>query len=159
MKHLVVVFVVCLGVVVNGSAATFYVDRQRPDDSGAATDWSSAKRSIQAAIDIAKAGDTVLVRPGVYDEGSTVSPNHAHSNRIVCTKDITIESTDGAEATIIMGRRDLADPGTYHGLGPDALRCVYMSVGRLKGFTLTGGATRDDTAESDLCRAGGASFA
>ena len=49
-------------------AETYYVDRSRPDDSGDGKTEATAKRTIQAAIDINDATD-VIVLPGVYDEG------------------------------------------------------------------------------------------
>ena len=57
---------------------------------------SSAKATIQAAIDAASAGDTILVSPGAYDAIDTQS------------KAITIRSTDGAEKTKIVANLPVA---------------------------------------------------
>ncbi|MBA4802329.1 MAG: hypothetical protein H2040_10745 [Euryhalocaulis sp.] len=48
--------------------------------------------SIQAAVDAAAAGDTIIVGPGTYDED------------VVITKSLTLVSSDGAGSTIINGQ-------------------------------------------------------
>jgi hypothetical protein len=72
-------------------AADFYVDAARPDDSGDGLTWSTAKRTIQAAADLALAGETVWVAGGVYAPVTTDN------------KAVTIRSVDGAAATAIDG--------------------------------------------------------
>lgn len=145
---------ICLGFYLTGYSATYYVDKARPDDSGNGLSWDTAKRTIQAAVDAASASDTILVRPGVYDEGTRISPDSYLYNRLVCTKNLAIESTDGAETTVIMGARDATDT-SYQGTGAAAVRCVYMTTGTLKGFTLTGGASGSETTDVIHCRGGG----
>ena len=139
-------------VTLAGFSATLHVDRARPDDSGNGSDWANAKRTIQAAIDAASPNDTILVGPGTYDQGSTFVASH--NSRVSCTKNITIESVEGAESTIILGQRDPSPTGP-NGCGPNAIRCVYMTAGTLKGFTLTGGATSYNSTEGDVGRGGG----
>ena len=43
------------------------------------TNWINAATNIQAAIDVAEAGDTVLVTNGVYKTGWTVMPGRSRS--------------------------------------------------------------------------------
>ncbi len=71
---------------------TWYVNGASGSDANYGDEASSAKETIQAAIDVALAGDTILVAPGTYDAVNTQG------------KDITIRSTDGAEQTKIVGR-------------------------------------------------------
>ncbi|HAK60828.1 MAG TPA: hypothetical protein DCO77_10665 [Nitrospiraceae bacterium] len=85
-------------------AATHYV----PDDYG----------TIQAAVNAAAVGDTVLVRPGTY-----------HEHVAINDKTITLKSTDGPSATIIDGS-NTGRPVTYWG---------EPSNGILDGFTITNG--------------------
>ncbi len=144
----------CGWFCLTGYGAIHYADCTRPDDSGAGMTWSTAKQSLQAAVDISAKGDTVLVAPGIYDAGQRITPGGWLSNRVVVTKDITLVSRDGADTTIIMGARDSAD-ATYQGCGSNAVRCVYMAVGKLKGFTLTGGAAGSENKENLNNRGGG----
>ena len=117
-------------------AITIHVDASRPDDSGNAASWATAKRTIQAGVDLAVvAGDTVLVTNGVYETGTRVPPGHLLPNRVVITNDIEVRSVNGPAATVIRG----AGPR-----GTNAVRCVYMTIGRLVGFTVTNSHTRLD---------------
>jgi len=135
-------------------SATYYVDKTQPDNTGDGTTPATAKRTIQAAVNASGTGDTVMVAPGLYDEGTTVTPGGYLLNRLVVTKNITLESSGGADVTIIKGERDPVDT-TYQGIGSNAVRCVYMNTGTLKGFTLTGGATSSNPAQGVNERGGG----
>jgi len=79
--------------------------------------------TIQAAIDLASSGDRILVAPGTYAERLDFAG-----------KDLVIQSTDGADATVIDGGG--ADAGAGH--------VVTFAAGEtraavLRGFTITGG--------------------
>ncbi|MDD5678622.1 MAG: hypothetical protein PHW60_11650 [Kiritimatiellae bacterium] len=55
-------------------SATSYVDASRSDDTGTATNWATAKRTIQAAAGLtAASGDLVLVTAGEYKEEGALS--------------------------------------------------------------------------------------
>ena len=117
-------------------AWAFYVDASRPDDSGNAASWATAKQTIQAAVDLAvMAGDVVWVTNGVYELGGRVTPGHLLTNRVVITNAIEVRSVNGPEATVIRGQGPR---------GPNAVRCAYMSAGKLIGFTVTNSYTRLD---------------
>lgn len=87
----------CVFAAVNVSGAVLYVDGSSGMNANSGTGASSAKRTIQAAIDVARPGDTILVAPGAYGAIDTQG------------KDITIRSTDGAEKTKIVSdtRREI----------------------------------------------------
>lgn len=96
-----------------------YVDAARSSDSGNGLSWSTAKKTIQAAVNVAAADGVILVRDGTYAPFSTSD------------KAVTIRSVNGADKTIIDGN--------------GASRCADLGSGagenrtRLEGFTLTNG--------------------
>ena len=106
-------------------ATPYYVSDSTGDDANTGLSWAAAKKTIQAGVDAAADGDTVLVTNGVYDSGSRNEP--AGTNRVVISMGIKVQSVNGPEATIIDGAA--------------AMRCVYLATNSasLVGFTLTNG--------------------
>jgi parallel beta-helix repeat protein/predicted outer membrane repeat protein len=47
-------------------AFVYYVDADRPDDSNDGLSWDTAKKTVQAAIDLAEDSDTIYIAPGLY---------------------------------------------------------------------------------------------
>ncbi|MCL1920724.1 MAG: hypothetical protein FWG50_06555 [Kiritimatiellaeota bacterium] len=130
-----------LGVAMAGlahgvsSGATWYVS-PCGEDGNAGTCWAVAKQTIQAAIDVSAAGDTITVTNGVYAPISTDN------------KAITIQSVNGAEHTIIDGggmHTPTAAGNEVITIGPHRPppprgRCATLDIGSLlDGFTLTNG--------------------
>jgi len=158
---LLIALLLCTLISVEG-AATYYVDAAKPDDTGDGTSWVTAKHTIQGAIDITVAGDTVMVTNGVYNEGGAVSTYgataYALTNRVHYPHKLTIQavSTNPAD-TVIVGA---PDPDTG-GLGPKAIRCVQIGhiflPNYLIGFTLTNGYTlaSADTGNTYYDKSGG----
>ena len=99
-------------LVATFGAFAFCVDAATGDDANDGLSWAAPMATIQAAADAAADGESVAVKPGVYDPIDTAG------------KDIRIESTDGAAATIIDGG------GTN--------RCAYLGTGSGRGSTLSG---------------------
>ena len=124
-------------VPTNGPSLLYYADASRPDDSGDGLSWATAKKTIQAAVDLAVPGSTVLVTNGIYNSGTTVTPNGTLNNRVLIDKMITVRSVNGAASTFIEGS------GTSSFGTDSAVRCVYMrNNAKLEGFTLRYGATQ-----------------
>ena len=153
----VAVMAVCVSArCAEAQAATYYVDNKLGSYEGHdGTSWGKAFRRIQEAVAKAKNGDTVIVAPGVYgdDQGTVVDSDGADgsnenysyiTNRIwIHNKNITLRSSEGADATHIVGKH--ADTDT--GIGEGAIRCIAMSgtanIGgtRIEGFTIRDGGT------------------
>ncbi len=117
--------------------------------------WAKAATNIQAAVDAACDGDTVLVTNGVYDAGGRIAEGTVY-NRVCVTSPVVVRSVNGAEHTTIEGgwagpSSDLRD-----------FRCAYLSGNAgLSGFTLTRGYTKsryalqpDPYGGGALCRGG-----
>lgn len=114
--------------------------------------WEDACASIQTGVDAATdtadfcgLRDRVTVAAGRYETGSRLSGKPGTDEpvlqaRLVCEKEVEIVSEAGADETFIVGAADTTSgQADKNGNGPDAVRCVYMSAGLLKGFTLVDG--------------------
>ncbi len=138
-----------LGFALSASAATRYVNVNNPSPSSPYDTFATAATRIQDAIDVAVAGDLILVTNGVYQTGSRAVYG-TMPNRVALTKSVTVQSINGPDVTIIQGYRV---PGTTN--GTSAIRCAYLTNGAvLSGFTLTNGATRA-SGDSTQERSGG----
>lgn len=125
---------------------THYVSPQGSHLAPYAT-WTTAATTIQAALDVALDGDTVLVTNGVYDTGGAVVHGRM-ANRIVIPDEVTVRSSNGPGHTFIVGHFSWSDAG---------VRCAYVGEGaRLEGFTLTNGNTRTSGAFFTELSGGGA---
>ena len=63
-----VLAVAMTALALNAAGAVFYVDADRPDDSGAGISWATAKRTIQAGINAGIGTDEVWVKGSTYVE-------------------------------------------------------------------------------------------
>jgi hypothetical protein len=122
-----------LFLAINTSATVRYVDLNSTNATPPYDAWNIAATNIQDAIDAALDGEQILVTNGVYATGGRVVFG-LMTNRVVINKAVTVQSVNGAAATLIQGIRPI---------GNSAVRCVYLTNNAtLIGFTLTNGATR-----------------
>jgi len=102
--------------------------------------WSTAAVNIQDAVDVAAAGDFVVVTNGLYTTGGRAMPGDV-TNRVALNKPIAVMSVNGPLATAIQGAWDPVSTN-----GPGAVRCAWLADGAaLYGFTLRNGATRSSS--------------
>ena len=113
----------------------WHVDAATGNDAATGYEWSTAKKTIQAAIDSAIDNDVILVNDGVYEPISTVSDEYRDGKWVLLSKTVSIVSVNGAEKTIIDGSltwsRNVTNRCAQLGLS--------MSGSTLEGFTLRKG--------------------
>ena len=145
---------------VSAFAGELYVDRSGAD---------GAYTSINAAIGAAADGDTIWVKPGVYDNEPAANAEAPEAYPdvpavVYVTKPVKIIATDpDPSKTAIVGRFDpeTKDVSGKKGAGPNAIRCVRFSSGAkaalLKGFTIRDGAcyASNDPVDEDWGQPGG----
>jgi len=141
--------VVCATVASAAFAGTYYVDAVNGNDAydGSSETFVSGKvgpmKTLAAILGVAtNKGDVVIAAPGTYKDG-TMSVSGATGEyrgpcRAIISTDVTLQSRDGAEKTIILGQEATAP--IAQGCGSDSVRGVRLySKSRLIGFTVTGG--------------------
>ena len=121
-----------------------YVDCVNGNDANPGT-AALPKQTIRAVTTNTVSGDIIHVAPGTYGalEGAEKYKAAASSLcRVIIPAGVTVESTEGAEKTFIVGAPADVENANAVGNGPGAIRCVYAYNGAtLTGFTLTGGHT------------------
>jgi len=134
-------FATAFFVVADIAATTLVVDK-----------FAGPYSTIQAAVDAAAAGDTVFIKNGIYDSGSTTDGfGTPMENRVVIDKALTLVG-ESKENTIIKGRHATSPTdGQGLGLGADAVRCVAIKADNvvISNLTITGGATHNTDAGND----------
>jgi parallel beta-helix repeat protein len=135
----------------SGFVALHYVDLNSPNPTPPYTNWATAARVIQDAVDAATAGEEIVVTNGVYATGGRSVGTNLTINRWLVDKPLALRSVNGPQVTIIEGYQVLATTN-----GDSAIRCVCLQAdgASLSGFTLTKGATRTNGSFS-LDRSGG----
>lgn len=130
IRSIVVAFMLFALSGVGYASTNYYVWKDNPSPSSPFTNWVMAATTIQDAVDLTIAGDTVYVTNGTYDTGARAYPGDPATNRVCITNAITLRSVNGREVTIIQGS-DTMKP---------YCRCVFMTnAATLTGFTLTNG--------------------
>lgn len=136
LQHLCIVALLLAwaGASLTAAGAVHYVNVNSTSPVAPYSDWSTAAKIIQDAVDVASAGDTVLVTNGIYQSGGRVAAGTL-TNRVVVTNALVLQSVNGPAHTTLAGA---------HSLFPSQpnVRCLYLTGGAgVCGFTLSGGGT------------------
>lgn len=119
-----------------------WVDKAKGWDGAGRGSESSPYRTIQAAVNAAASGDTIKVKPGVYDEG--FGSYNVWNNRVLISgKVLRIVSTGGKDVT--------------HITGSGTMRCVCFHGAEgsvVEGFTIRDGVA-DYVSDNDAVNGSG----
>jgi len=124
-KHNLLIAGLFLAATSSALATVCHVNINSTNPTPPYTNWATAATNIQDAVDVAAAGDQILVTNGVYAGGSGVDP-FGDPICVVVNKPLVLQSINGADVTVI-------DGGGTNG-------CLYLiSNTVMEGFTLTNG--------------------
>ena len=134
------------------AAGPWYVAKEDPNAADTLVEGRGTEalpfRTIQAALDNAafEAGDTVYVKPGVYDEGMKKDNfSHSMTNRVFISKPVHLKAIGKKSDTVIAGHISEQDPVT--GCGTNSIRCVGIAADAtgttIEGFTFRNGRSTD----------------
>ena len=138
----------CALFAVQADARTLYVNSKRPNNKGNGYRASTAKKTIQAAINVAKKGDTILVYPGTY---TSIKTNN---------KKITIKGVKGQKKTKIKKRKyfHVADLSNADAEGKATTLVGFFLDGGKSSYGVLGGTLKSCTMQnfwsegSAICR-------
>lgn len=123
----------------------WYVDAEHGDDGNLGT-RNSPKETLAEGLRWAIAGDVVHVAEGMYSSKTMLQSAAVFSGtptvrvRAYVPEGVALVGA-GAGKSFIVGE---SDPATESGFGENAVRCVVLDKSAsLRGFTLTGGRTKD----------------
>lgn len=105
--------------------AKWFVDARKPNDDGDGRSWATAKQTIQTAVDLAEAGDSIAVAGGVYQPFYT-------TNKIM-----SIRGVDGVAATVVDGGGSMCCAYMGDNVGDSAVFLYGMTL--QNGNSATGG--------------------
>ena len=114
-----------------GVPKTWYVNGTSGSDSYSGESPTQAKKTIQAAVDAAAEGDTILVAPGTY------------APIVTCNKLLSIRSQQGAWVTVIDGGNEMACV--------DAFNVGYVGCGGSETWIGTNTSVVGFTLQNGIC--------
>lgn len=156
MKSLLFSIGVALALVPAYCGNVIWVDSRAGSDGEGRGSEKAPFATIQAAVDAAQSGDTVKVRPGVYDQGGARTVEGKLNRVKIVGKKLVVESTGGKDFTHVVGGHD--PESAYEGMGLGGARCFYLenAIGSvIKGFTIRDGSSNRYNVNSDYVQDSG----
>jgi hypothetical protein len=101
MKRFLLVYIAMLAWLIDAKstdAAVRFVNVNNANPVPPYTNWATAARIIQDAVDLALPGDEVVVTNGVYETGAREVYG---SNRVAVAKPVTLRSVNGPDVTVM----------------------------------------------------------
>ena len=160
MRKLLLLLMMMTGIAAilpdKANATTIYVDAAKADNTGDGLSWATAKKDVQAAINIAVTGDNVWVKAGTYlptmDPSGNASPIDPRDKTIYLKSGVKLYgSFVGTETTLSQrtGSVIIANPSTLSGdigtSGNNTDNCYHVvlsvsdvSTTVLDGFIVSG---------------------
>ena len=139
--------------------------RQSPAAASPAGTAEAPDTDLQTAIGRVgsyKYGIVYCLGENTVDSGKVKCDASIISNRLcVVDKHVRIVGVDGPEKNVIVGAPDpTVALDTYpYGMGPGAIRCVYLAgTSAIQGFTLTGGRSDSESASDNRAKRGAGAF-
>ena len=154
-----------VGTPADFTGVTNYVSKSGSDTNDGKS-WATAKKTVQAAVNLCNAGDIVLVDDGDYDDVTDWSATKDGKTYYLPTvvqisKRIYLKSRNGKSKTAIVGHWANTANGVPSDGNPDgtAHRCIFLKSSAhgalVEGFTIRDGSTAMNTAGNTTYDAGG----
>ena len=148
------ILLLALGAMISlqAGARTLYVDASRPNNNGNGLKATTAKKTIQAAVNAAKAGDTIVVLPGTYAPITTKNKKIAIKAKSGAAKTaICYSGTKKADSAVVKLGKAWVKRTPYHDENGNSGYVTESSGGETKGtstsvtgFTIDGDKAGDD---------------
>lgn len=151
------------------AAGPWYVAKEDPNAADTLVEGRGTEalpfRTIQAALDNAafEAGDTVYVKPGLYNEGMTLDNFYKGTistrmtNRVFITKAVHLKAVGKKADTVIAGF--VSEQDTVTGCDTDSIRCIGIAAAAtgttIEGFTFRDGRSTNTSSTNRAYRKGG----
>ena len=146
------------------AAGPWYVAKEDPNAADTLVEGRGTEalpfRTIQAALDNAvfEAGDTVYVKPGVYDEGMKNDGfKYSMTNRVFISKPVHLKALGKKADTVITGY--VSEQDERNGCGINSIRCVGIDAAAMgtiiEGFTFRNGRSTNISNSNRAYRRGG----
>ena len=147
VRYAVACAAVAMGAFLPLAADEVWVSDLRGNDMTGNGSYLQPYKTIQKGVDEAAAGDTVKILAGTYGEGEE-HWDGSQTNRVVITKQLTLEGVEGKEVTHIVGRHQPGATTDKGKMGTAAIRCIRVKGEDADGTIIKGLTIRDGAVQN-----------